>query len=411
MINKNLKLNRFFWIVTLFVFSLFIFSSFNINAEDTKDELQQKEEELKKEAEKIQKLIELKQKEGGVISSQLQNIVKENERVEKDIQTNKQRMEGIQSDVQRIERTVKQKEDHIKIQQQILAKIIRDYYQDYSKTNDFFEMVQGGGKSLFSGNDRLDQVMSGVNDLIKSIEKEQDDLITEKEKLQGKVEEVKNVKYELEKRNDYLDSTKAQKEVLMVKALNEKKNYEAKLSKIEQEQLSIQNEIDKLDYDSTGSYSLSDLPPKSKAGFSRPVFNPYLITQGYGKTNFSYNYKGGLHNGIDFVAKGDKSILAAGAGKVITGNMGYYGYGRWVAIDHENGLVTLYGHMSSVVVKNGDEVERGDKIGVMGTTGFSTGPHLHFSIFVKKTFAVVKSSSMSGLLIPTGASLNPNNYL
>jgi murein DD-endopeptidase MepM/ murein hydrolase activator NlpD len=320
-------------------------------------------------------------------------------------------MDNIQSDVQRIEKTVKQKEDHVGMQQQILAKIIRDYYQDYSKTSDFFKMVQNNDKSLFSNNDRLDQTMSGINDLIKSIKKEQDDLITEKDKLQGKIEEVKDAKYELEKRNDYLDNTKAQKEVLIVKALNEKKSYESKLSKIEQEQLSVQNEIDKIDYDSTGSYSLSDLPPKSKAGFSRPILNPYIVTQGYGKTNFSYNYKGGLHNGIDFVAKGDKSILAAAGGKVITGNMGYYGYGRWVAVDHENGLVTIYGHMSSVVVKNGDEVKRGDKIGVMGTTGFSTGPHLHFSIFVKKTFAVVKSSSVGGLLIPTGASLNPNSYL
>lgn len=417
MFSRIFKLNRFSFLAIFFIlfgFCLFLTQDFVLadNTDDQKDDLQDDLKKNQEEQEQYKKLIELKQKEQSVIGYQINNIIKENEKIEQDIEDNKQRIDSIQSDIERIDKTIKQKAAHIEVQKELLSKILRDYYQDYSKTSDFFSMIKNDNDSLFSSNNNMSQAMSKVNDLIESIKKEQQDLTEEKEKLQSKNNEVQDAKNELERRNQYLENAKSQKQNLIAQAISEKSQYQKKLSKLEEEQLSIQKEIDSLGYESTGSYSLSDLPQKSKAGFSRPVLNPYVITQGYGKTNFSYNYAGGLHNGIDFVAKGNKSILSAGDGKVLAvGNMGRYGYGNWVAVDHENGLVTLYGHMSSVNVKKGQSVDRGDKIGVMGSTGFSTGTHLHFSIFAKKTFSVVKSSSVSNIYIPTGASVNPNKYL
>ena len=105
-------------------------------------------------------------------------------------------------------------------------------------------------------------------------------------------------------------------------------------------------------------------------------------------------------------------IYAAGNGKVIgSGSNGKYAYGNWIAIDHGDGLVTLYGHLSSKSVSRGDSVKRGDKIGISGNTGFSTGPHLHFSVFVKSSYEVVQSKYVKGLMIPTGAGVNPMKYL
>ncbi len=95
------------------------------------------------------------------------------------------------------------------------------------------------------------------------------------------------------------------------------------------------------------------------------------ITQGY---RF-------YHKAIDIANKGGSTILAADSGTVIgAGWLDGYGYGNRIIIDHGNGYVTLYAHLSTVQVKAGQKVNRGDLIGRMGSTGRSTGTHLHFEI-------------------------------
>lgn len=87
------------------------------------------------------------------------------------------------------------------------------------------------------------------------------------------------------------------------------------------------------------------------------------------------------HKGVDIANHVGTSILAADSGKVIVaGWTDNTGYGNRVMIDHGNGYVTLYGHMSQVNVQVGQTVHRGDVIGLMGSTGRSTGPHCHFEI-------------------------------
>ncbi|WP_199616945.1 M23 family metallopeptidase [Paenibacillus alkalitolerans] len=107
--------------------------------------------------------------------------------------------------------------------------------------------------------------------------------------------------------------------------------------------------------------------------FIWPVVSARL-TSGYG-TRW-----GRQHKGVDMIS-GNKSILAADNGKVVhAGTDG--GYGKSVIIDHKNGYRTLYAHLSKISVKEGQTVEKGDKIGVMGDTGHSTGVHLHFEVHV-----------------------------
>ncbi|MEH1850210.1 MAG: peptidoglycan DD-metalloendopeptidase family protein [Nostoc sp.] len=86
-----------------------------------------------------------------------------------------------------------------------------------------------------------------------------------------------------------------------------------------------------------------------------------------------------FHAGLDFAASYGSKIRAADSGKVIFAGW-YGGYGRAVIIDHGNGLTTLYGHTSELYVTEGQAVERGQAIGAVGSTGFSTGPHLHFEV-------------------------------
>jgi murein DD-endopeptidase MepM/ murein hydrolase activator NlpD len=86
-----------------------------------------------------------------------------------------------------------------------------------------------------------------------------------------------------------------------------------------------------------------------------------------------------LHAGMDFRAASGSSVRASGAGTVASAGWNG-GYGRMVEIDHGNGLVTRYAHMSKILVNDGDVVQAGDIVGKVGTTGRSTGPHLHYEV-------------------------------
>ncbi|TFZ07351.1 M23 family metallopeptidase [Ramlibacter henchirensis] len=88
-----------------------------------------------------------------------------------------------------------------------------------------------------------------------------------------------------------------------------------------------------------------------------------------------------LHTGLDFQADTGTAILAAAGGVVVTQEP-HHAYGNMVEVDHGNGLVTRYAHASRVLVRKGDLVKRGQKIAEVGSTGRSTGPHLHFEVML-----------------------------
>lgn len=89
-----------------------------------------------------------------------------------------------------------------------------------------------------------------------------------------------------------------------------------------------------------------------------------------------------LHTGLDFQATSGTPIVAAAGGVVVTQEF-HPGYGNMVEVDHGNDLLTRYAHASQVFVKKGDLIKRGKKIAEVGTTGRSTGPHLHFEVLVQ----------------------------
>lgn len=111
---------------------------------------------------------------------------------------------------------------------------------------------------------------------------------------------------------------------------------------------------------------------------SRPV------SVGWYSSNFGYRIdpftgKRALHEGVDFMADVGTPIFAAGGGIVVYSDS-YAGYGNMIEIDHGNGLISRYAHTSKIFTKVGDVVMKGQKIGLVGTTGRSTGPHLHFEV-------------------------------
>ena len=87
-----------------------------------------------------------------------------------------------------------------------------------------------------------------------------------------------------------------------------------------------------------------------------------------------------FHEGMDFAAASGTEIYATGDGVIMENEAGYSGYGNYVRINHGFGYRTLYGHMSKILAKPGQRVKRGDVIGLVGSTGKSVGPHLHYEV-------------------------------
>ncbi len=110
-------------------------------------------------------------------------------------------------------------------------------------------------------------------------------------------------------------------------------------------------------------------------GLSWPLWG--LVTSGFGWRFHPIYADMRLHTGIDIDGSAGTSILAAGNGIVIIAGP-YGGYGNTVAIDHGDGLITIYAHQETIFVVNGEWVAQGEVIGTVGCTGLCTGPHLHF---------------------------------
>jgi len=113
-----------------------------------------------------------------------------------------------------------------------------------------------------------------------------------------------------------------------------------------------------------------------------PSLSP--IENGWFSSNFGWRvdpFSGekSFHEGIDFPAGAGTTIDAAASGKVVFADV-HPAYGKMLEIDHGNGLVSRYAHCSTLLVKEGDLVIRGQRVATVGSTGRSTGPHLHFEV-------------------------------
>jgi murein DD-endopeptidase MepM/ murein hydrolase activator NlpD len=167
--------------------------------------------------------------------------------------------------------------------------------------------------------------------------------------------------------------------------------------------------------------------PKTGKGILKWPLDKVKISQYFGKTSFALAnpqvYNGSGHNGIDLAInvgtpiKVSLSGVVKGFGNTDTACPGT-SYGKWILVEHSNGLSTLYAHLSAFEVNDvGQEVSTGQVIGYSGNTGYSTGPHLHFTVYATQGVKIMsrKSKVCSGTYtMPVAdlrAYLNPLVYL
>lgn len=108
--------------------------------------------------------------------------------------------------------------------------------------------------------------------------------------------------------------------------------------------------------------------------------DPFWLTSSYGFRNDPFTHKRTAHHGIDLAGPYGLDIHCTGEGKVISAGSSRYGYGKEVLVDHGFGYTTKYAHLQDIVVKRGQKLKRGEVLGSLGSTGRSTGPHLHYEV-------------------------------
>jgi murein DD-endopeptidase MepM/ murein hydrolase activator NlpD len=229
---------------------------------------------------------------------------------------------------------------------------------------------------------------------------------------------------ELADKKVVVESSKKEKAQL----LSDTKNKEADYKKILAEKVAAKAAFEKelKNFESQLNFVIDpkSIPSVGSGVLTWPL-DEIVITQEFGDTAFSRTtnaYNGNGHNGIDFKASIGTRIKSAAGGVVKgTGDTDVVcpraSYGKWVLVEHTNGLSTLYAHLSVISVTNGQSVKAGDILGYSGNTGYSTGPHLHFTVYATQGVRILsRQSQVCGgtYVMPVAdlkAYLNPLLYL
>ena len=232
----------------------------------------------------------------------------------------------------------------------------------------------------------ITEIAAYDSELIEKIEMQKKEIEETKAKLENQKEEVETIKRNKEQTSATLKVAKATKNTYASQLTEEEKALQAELEQFEKDKREIQAELARIAAQSAGSNTSNIVSKPSSSGYIFPV-------AGLSRNNInnkSYpSYRG--HTGIDvninvigktIVAVKDGTVVKSKALKYSNGN--YRSYGEYIVINHHDGTMTLYAHglANSRKVKEGDKVKQGQALMTVGSTGNSTGPHLHFEVLV-----------------------------
>lgn len=370
--------------VFLSYISVPVVAAFNVEEhQSSKSELQKKKKELGKELQSASAEVSNEAKNKNSIDKQIQIV-------QSQIDVSNNYINNLENEIIDVQKQIAEIRESMKEKIILLKKSLSSIY--VAGDTSTLDIVLGA-KDFKDFLDKLDIVRS----VSKTIKKLIDDLQNDLSAIEKKEQEITEDKKEQESEKASLESNRSNLQGLLDQS-------EQLLSELQESEQEVKREIDQNDAEikaidaqinkyyeeqkrkaeeearrraAEGKPPIQD-KPVHKGGFIWPVPGYYKITSGFGDTQDRAH----MHGAIDIAGRGvyGASVVAAGSGTVILANTDGRGggYGNYVVIDHGNGVSTLYGHMSSVAVSSGQKVSAGQRIGNVGSTGFSTGPHLHF---------------------------------
>lgn len=209
----------------------------------------------------------------------------------------------------------------------------------------------------------------------KEVGGKQESLREQQEQLQAEIDEASQLLIDLH--DDYMNR---QAEIAEIEAQEDATNtaISVLVAKLEAERAA---EAAAAAAAGGGGGSVSGAAAYANGSFIFPVESYSCISSRFGERIHPITGELKKHNGMDIAANNGTAVYAADGGKVVLAEW-YGGYGNCIMIDHGNGYKTLYGHLSYIGVKSGQTVTQGTTIGQVGSTGNSTGPHLHFEVYL-----------------------------
>ncbi len=348
---------------------LIFFLVLPVSADDLNEAIRKQQELMKQQGSAENQLKNLTTK-AQQIDKQIQQLTKQITAAEIDLDNKEKAYIVCQQEVVMIQQEVDAKQEELEGRQDTLRKRVRSIYEE-GQVSYLDVIFQSTDVSDFiSRIEYLGCLVENDQKILDDIRVQKKNLDEKKEQLIAKKDEAERLKEQAEAARVYLDNSKAKKEVALAENKKDQEALLIQIEKLEKDSKELEAKIRELQKKNKGI--------KGSVGvWPTPGYN--YITSPYGYRVHPITRQNKLHTGVDIGAPYGAKIISAGAGIVIYS--GWYGaYGNAVIIDHGNDLSTLYGHMSSRSVKTNQEILPGQTIGYVGSTGWSTGPHLHFEV-------------------------------
>lgn len=359
----------------------------------TATELKNKQAQLESQQKTISSKLTALKKSKAAAQEQLDLVNELVENLQTQIETVNNQIETANAEIAGIEEEIAHKDAEIEASKEKFKERMKAIYMSGDMTGGLEVMLCSNGIQEFISNIVYLETMAEYDQgLIDELTSDKEGYQDKKALIEQQKKEIDAQKAELAEKKTELDEQQKEAEELMKQIQADEAAYKAKQAQIDQEMADARAALDALVSKNTAS-SQSTTYYGGSFGWPTPGYK--RITSPFGPRTYTYQGKkvSSNHKGIDIGAPMGAKIVASNGGKVVTSAYNANGYGNYVIIDHGGGKMTVYGHMSKRGVSVGQSVTKGQQIGLVGSTGRSTGPHLHFEIRIN------------------GTAVNPLNYL